>query len=102
VREISFTRGKLNCDCGDSVFMGVPCRHLLALVSKEDKLSYSFLPINIRWKIAYYTDKESIRDPMLIQNDEESKENNFGASQPKITVKAIKKLSNPFSWKILK
>jgi len=41
-------RSKLTCDCKDSIFIGVPCRHLIALVSKEKVLDFKALPINPR------------------------------------------------------
>ena len=37
--EIKLQNGKLKCDCKDALFVSVPCRHLLALVTKEKELS---------------------------------------------------------------
>jgi len=56
--EIKLQNGKLKCDCKDALFVGVPCRHLLALVTKEKELEPKSLPINNRWRKDYYKEEE--------------------------------------------
>lgn len=41
---------KLKCDCGDDVFYGIPCRHLVAVVSKVLNNNFDMLLFNKRWK----------------------------------------------------
>ena len=67
-------RSKLTCDCKDSIFIGVPCRHLIALVSKEKVLDFKALPINPRWRKDFYVEKEEEKDQVDLQPQEKEKE----------------------------
>jgi len=60
IREVKLKRGYLQCDCKDSIYTGLPCRHMVALATKEKGLSFKNLPFNKRWKLNYY--KELIED----------------------------------------
>jgi len=48
-------RNKLSCDCLDDVFVGVPCRHLMALIAKGSENLVENLPFNKRWRLDYFT-----------------------------------------------
>jgi len=67
LHEIQFKSGKLYCDCSDSTFLGVPCRHLIALVTKEENLSFNHLPINSRWRIDFFIDNLE-PEPILLDS----------------------------------
>jgi len=58
----SLIRGKLFCSCQEPSYTGIPCRHLLALVSKDDKIDFKNLVFNERWKKAYF-------DEIMIQDE---------------------------------
>jgi len=83
--------GKLSCDCRDDIYNGVPCRHLLALVTKEKNLNFGMLPINSRWRIAYFSDEEEVfpnelADTKKEENKESDEVNNkLLQNPPKVT-----------------
>ena len=54
---------KLFCSCGDDIFTGVPCRHLLAIATKDPSVEFNNLVINRRWRIDYYVENEELQDP---------------------------------------
>jgi len=65
----------LTCSCRDPTFSGVPCRHLLALVSKSSDINFGSLVFNERWKKSYYIQAadEEMNKLYQIQGDEEEK-----------------------------
>lgn len=69
-------RKKLFCDCGDTVYQGVPCCHLLAIVVKNQGAEEENLPFNKRWELRYYVrkneEKES-NDFNLVDEEEKDK-----------------------------
>lgn len=60
-QTLSLIRGKLFCSCQEPSYTGIPCRHLLALVSKDDKIDFKNLVFNERWKKSYF-DETMIQD----------------------------------------
>ena len=57
----------------------MPCRHLIALICKEQNLGWNTLQFQPRWEISYY--QELNCDPDALQEEEEEKEgtdNNSG------------------------
>ena len=49
-QDVLLKGGKLACTCGDAVFTGIPCRHMLSLSSKQEGIGYENLPFNPVWK----------------------------------------------------
>ena len=45
----------LKCDCLNDVYTGIPCRHLIAFVTKtKSNGNFNNLPFNNRWRIDYF------------------------------------------------
>ena len=45
----------LFCDCLDHIYTGIPCRHLIAFITKtKSNANYNNLPFNPRWRIDYF------------------------------------------------
>jgi len=66
------------CTCGDPTFTGIPCRHLIAVATKQENISYSSLSLNQRWKKEYYQPDQSLAEPERVyqrQNEELKQEN---------------------------
>lgn len=49
------------------VHFRVPCRYLIALVTKEENLSFNHLPINSRWRIDFFVDNLE-PEPILLDS----------------------------------
>ena len=86
LNEVKMKRGKLQCDCLDEVFTGVPCRHMIMLANSQKEIKYESLPFNQRWKKDYYREPElppnSPRDSLnLEERKEEAIENNVEETQ---------------------
>lgn len=86
LHEVKMKRGKLQCDCLDEVFTGVPCRHMIMLANSQKEIKYESLPFNQRWKKDYYREPElppnSPRDSLnLEERKEEAIENNVEETQ---------------------
>jgi len=62
MQELKLIRGKLTCSCKDPLFIGIPCRHLLALTTKEESIEFKYLPFNKRWEKSFYTEDLSRQD----------------------------------------
>jgi len=74
-RRISLVHGKLACVCRDDVFVGIPCRHLFALVCKDSDAGVKNLVFNSRWEKEYFVEKKN-EEPNELEvdiNDEEEK-----------------------------
>ena len=56
VHEVKLKRGKLECDCFDSVYTGIPCRHMIMIANSLEEINYEALPFNQRWELDYYTE----------------------------------------------
>jgi len=67
IREIKLIRKKLYCDCLDDLFTGIPCRHIVASVSKDSQLNFENMNFEKRWRIDYFTDIESLKEPLLLK-----------------------------------
>jgi len=63
VRTVSLVHGKFYCSCHEDRFTGIPCRHILAIATKDPTVQLNSLRINPRWKINYFVEKENIQDP---------------------------------------
>jgi len=70
-QKISLSHNKLKCSCGDDVFSGIPCRHILALPSKESDVSVRNLVFNSRWGKKNYIEATFNEDPDEIEIIEE-------------------------------
>jgi len=73
---VSVKVNKLICDCNDSIFYGLPCRHQLAIAIKTNDFNYDYLPFAKRWSKNYY--KDTFEEPEML-NLEKIKENKAGA-----------------------
>ena len=62
---------KILCQCKESIYEGLPCRHELALIIHVLKDSQLF-PFELRWKQNYYHDKYGKKRG----KESEEKENN--------------------------
>jgi len=60
---VNLKNKKIKCDCKDDFYVGIPCRHILAVVSKEKGLDYSTLLFNDRWKLNFHIEEEISQDP---------------------------------------
>jgi len=47
-RVLKLKDGLVSCECGDDLFIGVPCRHMIGVANKEPSIHYRNLPINER------------------------------------------------------
>jgi len=54
---ITLQRKKLKCTYGDHIFPEVPCRHLLAVATKQEEIDFDSLPFNKVWKKNYDKDE---------------------------------------------
>lgn len=72
-QDVLLKGGKLACTCGDAVFTGIPCRHMLSLASKQEGIGYENLPFNPVWKKSYYIEKHEDKEPERAQEEEEEK-----------------------------
>lgn len=80
IREVKLTRKKLYCECRDDIYVGIPCRHILATVSKDNSLNFENLNLEKRWRFDFFKDIENIKEPDLLndiekENEEEKLEN---------------------------
>ena len=76
VREIKLTRRKVECSCKDDLFVGIPCRHLVALITKESGLTFDNLKFEERWGLNYFYDEAHDADPSEMPfSDKEDEEN---------------------------
>ena len=48
---------------GGPTYTGIPCRHLIAVATKEEKVSFSALSFNRRWKKEYYNQGNNEAEP---------------------------------------
>jgi len=60
----------LVCNCKEDVFIGIPCRHQIAIILKS-KCSPKFLPFNQRWLLSYFEDNlpydpEELSEPQTL------------------------------------
>ena len=62
VQELKPIRGKLTCSCKDPLFIGIPCRHLLTLTTKEESIEFKCLPFTKRQEKCFYTEDLSGQD----------------------------------------
>jgi len=76
-RVLKFQNGKVFCECKDDRFIGVPCRHMIALANKESSIQCHHLPINLRWKINDFEGNQIEEEPELLPqiNSAETKTN---------------------------
>jgi len=76
LRKVKLRRGSLECDCKDNIFIGIPCRHMIAAVTKEKGLSFKNLPILERWKTSYYNESVENDEPLelSLQPEDQSQE----------------------------
>ena len=94
---IKLKQKKISCDCGDDVYVGIPCRHLLALFTKEKNFDFSFLNFNERWRIKYFIEPQTEPDPdedEKLQKDSEDmlfQKENSGVKEKKIEVSLLLK-----------
>ena len=77
IHKISLRGNKLICDCLETVYDGIPCRHELCLYIKES-LPVSVLNLNDRWSLPYFDpdnlapiDGESEEEKETFEEDEE-------------------------------
>mgnify|MGYP007107597372 CR=1 FL=1 len=80
-------RRKLQCDCLNSIFTGVPCYHMFAIVIKEEIPSES-LPFNRRWELEYFTEVKKDKDfsEILIKEDKENERIPIKLSDKKVYI----------------
>ena len=91
LHEVKLIRKKLHCDCLDDNYYGVPCRHILAIVVKNQGAEWENLLINKRWEILYYQEEEAEKDPEILPPIEKEEENN--EAQEIVSKVLIKKLN---------
>ena len=60
---ITNINGLLNCDCGDDIFHGTPCRHELAIAIKTKSFLVKLLPFKERWMKEYFVDEGNWKEP---------------------------------------
>ena len=72
---ISVKNGKIQCDCLESIYEGIPCRHELCVYLKSS-LEISKLNFNQRWNIDYFQteDLPPIDEDNLSQEEDGSSE----------------------------
>lgn len=63
MQEIKLNSGELKCSCGDPIYTGLPCRHLIALVCREEQFGYQDLPFNPRWRKNYFIENQEDQEP---------------------------------------
>ena len=75
--DVHLVKKKLYCDCGDDIYQGAPCRHILAIVVKDQGAKQENLCINKRWGILYYVEKSEDKEPEKLSSfEDEEIENN--------------------------
>ena len=47
--EVKSRNRKLCCDCRDDTFYGLPCRHIMTVVTKDRTVDAESLRIQVRW-----------------------------------------------------
>ena len=62
VHCIKLKNKKLHCDCGEDIYVGIPCRHLLTVLTKEKSLDFYALIFNERWKINFFHETVTAQD----------------------------------------
>ena len=91
LKELKLKRGFFECDCQDVVDLRLLYRNLITLVTKEKNLNFGMLPINSRWRIAYFSDEEEVfpnelTDTKKEENKESDEVNNkLLQNPPKVT-----------------
>ena len=81
--QVKLIRKKLYCDCGDDVYQGIPCRHILAIVVKNKGAQVENLSINERWQILYYNEEIEDNEPNSLPEEgakEEARNNKYNFS----------------------
>jgi hypothetical protein len=63
IHKVKQGKIRLECDCGDPIFVGLPCRHLLARATSQNNFNFKLLPWNRRWSIDYYQHSEKLLEP---------------------------------------
>ena len=72
-REVKLIRSKLICECQDDVYLGIPCRHQIAVFIKA-RCALKYLSFNKRWTISFYKD-EIAADPENIEERQDPPNN---------------------------
>ena len=67
-RIVRIKNSKFTCECKDDIFLGLPCRHEVAIFLKGNCL-YSLLPFNSRWLIEKISNEEIAEDPKIMGED---------------------------------
>lgn len=69
--KVQTVNSKLQCDCEEDKFVGIPCRHQVAIFVKR-KIDFQSLPFNPRWQKSYYEEKLDLADPAILEHEEKS------------------------------
>ena len=67
--KVTMTQGKLRCACEEDIFLGIPCRHQIAIFFKFN-LQFETLPFDSRWEINYFQNESEevhLIDPIQIE-----------------------------------
>ena len=70
IHEAKLINNKLICDCGDDTYIGIPCRHLIAVVVKDNKYGVNVLKFQKRWEINYFQESVEASDDVLLQENQ--------------------------------
>ena len=58
MHKLRLSEKKLICDCQYDIYTGLPCQHLLCLVSKDPKFTVESLTFLSRWELSFFQDDE--------------------------------------------
>ena len=90
-RVLKLKDGLVSCECGDDLFIGVPCRHMIGVANKEPSIHYRNLPINERWRISYCIHPiEEIEAEFEISSIDEGQVEQIQSLKVKITKNVLK------------
>lgn len=70
-QEIELKNGVLECSCREPVYVGVPCRHLIAVVGKVEDMGYERLPFNSRWQKDFFVEEKYEEPKILSEKDKD-------------------------------
>jgi len=68
--DVRKAQNKLVCDCGDDIFQGIPCRHLIAVANKALNNDFSALHFQERWAKSYFNLNDIQKDRIEITNQD--------------------------------
>jgi len=80
IHIIKKIENKLYCDCGNDIFVGIPCYHIIAIFVKKE-ISFHLLKFNNRWELSFYKEETNLIDPPNISDIDEVENNEENQEQ---------------------